>query len=107
MNFPIHDYPSDYWRFTPEDFRFLLKTFETYEVEFDGDPAFPEGVYGFGIKGYRKGFPGSFVERVRSLKKRFDFPHWEASFVLFFLSACGILIDHVPLPFPVNRLTLW
>jgi len=51
MNFPIHDYPSDYWRFTPKAFELLLKKFAVYEVEFDGDPNFPEGVYGFGIKG--------------------------------------------------------
>jgi len=50
MKFPIHDYPSDYWRFTPKAFELLLKGFSVYEVEFDGDPAFPEGVYGYGIK---------------------------------------------------------
>jgi SAM-dependent methyltransferase len=51
MNFPIHEYPSDYWRFTPKAFELLLKPFPIHEVEFDGDPQFPEGVYGFGIKG--------------------------------------------------------
>lgn len=55
MNFPLHDYPSDYWRFTPKAFELLLKPFSHYEVEFDGDPAFPEGVYGFGIKGEPRG----------------------------------------------------
>jgi SAM-dependent methyltransferase len=50
MNFPIHDYPSDYWRFTPKAFELLLRRFAVAEVEFDGDPAFPEGIYGFGIK---------------------------------------------------------
>ncbi len=25
MNFPIHDYPYDYWRFTPEAFKSILK----------------------------------------------------------------------------------
>jgi len=54
MNFPIHDYPSDYWRFTPKAFELLLKRFDYYEVEFDGDPSFPVGIYGFGIKGERK-----------------------------------------------------
>ncbi len=50
MNFPIHDYPSDYWRFTPNAFQLLLTRFPVREVEFDGDPLFPEGIYGFGIK---------------------------------------------------------
>ena len=50
MKFPIHDYPSDFWRFTPKAFELLLKGFSIYEVEFDGDPTFPEGIYGYGIK---------------------------------------------------------
>lgn len=54
MNFPIHDYPSDYWRFTPKAFELLLKRFGVFEIEFDGDPAFPEGIYGFGVKGKSK-----------------------------------------------------
>lgn len=54
MNFPIHDYPSDYWRFTPKAFELLLKRFAVYEVEFDGASAFPEGIYGFGIKGRKR-----------------------------------------------------
>jgi len=36
---------SDYWRFTPKAIELLLKRFDVYEVKFDGDPAFPEGVY--------------------------------------------------------------
>ena len=51
MNFGIHDYPSDYWRFTPEAFRFMLKQFSEFEVVSDGNPTFPVGVYGYGIKG--------------------------------------------------------
>jgi len=54
MNFPTHDYPSDYWRFTPKAFELLLKRFAMYEVEFDGNPVFPEGIYGFGIKGRKR-----------------------------------------------------
>jgi len=50
MNFPIHDYPSDYWRFTPECFKKLLKRFDNVIVEFDGDEKFPTGIYGAGIK---------------------------------------------------------
>ena len=63
MNFPIHDYPSDYWRFTPKAFELLLKRFATYEVESDGDSQFPEGIYGFGIKGEREGFLKRFLKK--------------------------------------------
>ncbi len=50
MNFPIHDYPSDYWRFTPQCFKRLLEKFEDVIVESDGDEKFPTGIYGAGIK---------------------------------------------------------
>lgn len=51
MNYPIHDYPFDYWRFTPEAFDLLLEKFEIHKVETDSQKDFPVGVYGFGIKG--------------------------------------------------------
>ena len=34
MYFPIHDYPYNYWRFTPEAFRSLLKPFTASFVSF-------------------------------------------------------------------------
>jgi len=48
---PIHAYPSDYWRFTPEGFRVLLEPFETRWVFDDRPKLFPRSVYGVGIKG--------------------------------------------------------
>jgi hypothetical protein len=51
MNFPIHDYPSDYWRFTPEGFKSLLNIFDYALVEHAGKPAFPHTVVGIGVKG--------------------------------------------------------
>lgn len=38
MDFPIHGHPSDYWRFTPEAFRRLARSFATAAV-FSGGPA--------------------------------------------------------------------
>jgi len=52
MNFPIHGYPNDYWRFTPEGFRSLLQGFDEQFVGSCGsDPAFPQSVVGIGFKG--------------------------------------------------------
>lgn len=51
MFFPIHDYPHDYWRFTPEAFRSLLKPFRSSFVGFAGDQLFPHTVVGIGFKG--------------------------------------------------------
>ncbi|MCF7799366.1 class I SAM-dependent methyltransferase [Candidatus Woesearchaeota archaeon] len=51
MNFPIHGYPYDYYRFTPEAFRSILKPFETIIVESAGESNFPHTVVGIGVKG--------------------------------------------------------
>lgn len=48
---PIHAYPSDYWRFTPEAFKVLLEPFETRWVFSDRPALFPRSVYGAGING--------------------------------------------------------
>jgi len=51
MNFPIHDYPNDYWRFTPEAFKSILKPFSNSFVGFRGNKSFPHTVIGIGFKG--------------------------------------------------------
>jgi len=51
MAFPIHEFPYDYWRFTPSGFESLLMPFETRWVGFVGDPRFPHTVLGIGAKG--------------------------------------------------------
>lgn len=51
MNFPIHEFPNDYWRFTPEGFRVLLNPFSSCFVEYAGIEGFPHTVVGIGSKG--------------------------------------------------------
>ena len=51
MNFPIHCHPFDYWRFTPEAFRSLLKPFAGAFVGHAGLTEFPHTVAGIGFKG--------------------------------------------------------
>jgi len=51
MDFPIHDYPYDYWRFTPEAFKSILKPFAYSFVGFAGRDNFPHTVIGVGFKG--------------------------------------------------------
>ena len=51
MYFPIHAYPSDYWRFTPEGMRALIEPFETRFVESAGLRDFPHTVVAVGVKG--------------------------------------------------------
>lgn len=50
MNFPIHDYPYDYWRYTPEAFKSLLKPFTFSFVDLAGESNFPHTVVGIGFK---------------------------------------------------------
>lgn len=52
MDFPIHDYPSDYWRFTPECLRLLLDDagYEVIETEGCGRHDFPGVVRAIGRK---------------------------------------------------------
>ncbi|OCC14270.1 Glycosyltransferase [Dissulfuribacter thermophilus] len=51
MDFPIHDHPSDYWRFTPQAFFEMVKGFEQKRVFFQGDPLKPHTVIAIGAKG--------------------------------------------------------
>ncbi len=50
MNFPIHNYPADYWRFTPAAFDHLLRRSRARAVMFQGDAEFPRTVLGVAIK---------------------------------------------------------
>ncbi len=49
MNFPVHAFPSDYWRFTPAAFDYLLSDLPVRFVFSQGDAEFPHTVVGVGI----------------------------------------------------------
>lgn len=51
MNFPIHAYPDDYWRFTPAGLQSLLSMFEFSCVNACGRADFPTTVVGVAVKG--------------------------------------------------------
>lgn len=51
MLFPIHNYPDDYWRFTPAGFRSLLRPFSWTFVDAVGEADAPHTVVGVGCKG--------------------------------------------------------
>ena len=75
MNFPIHDYPYDYWRFTPEAFRSLLKNFDFSIVDFAGEEKFPHTVVGVGFKGETsKGHIDAYKMRLEDWKNRWHEP---------------------------------
>ncbi|MFQ5539265.1 MAG: methyltransferase domain-containing protein [Candidatus Binatia bacterium] len=70
MNFPIHEHPHDYWRFTPEGFKSLLRPFDSFFVGFAGEEDFPHTVVGIGFKG------SITEEAMNEFKRRFE--HWKA-----------------------------
>lgn len=50
MDYVIHDYPSDYWRFTPAAFKLLLDKFPINIIGYQGRVNFPHTIIGIGIK---------------------------------------------------------
>ena len=51
LAFPIHEYPQDFWRFTPAAFKLILRPFASVMVGYIGEDRFPHTVLGVGIKG--------------------------------------------------------
>lgn len=73
MNFPIHDHPADYWRFTPQAFASILKPFDTVMTNYAGEQDFPHTVTGIGIKRTAQGQAVS-MEKIQLLEQSLD--HW-------------------------------
>ncbi len=69
MNFPVHDYPCDYWRFTPEGFKSLLKPFSGCYVEYLGKRDFPHTLVGVGFKAVSPP-RGALHGRVRRMEEK-------------------------------------
>jgi len=88
MNFPIHDYPCDYWRFTPEAFKSLLMPFHTSFVDFAGERIFPHTVLGIGFKGFiSDNMMDEFMRRFKTWKEYWSnsFAHTWKRLVLLFI----------------------
>ena len=51
MDTPVHDHPSDYWRFTPQGFDLLVKDLSPRRVFSQGHPLFPHTVAAIARKG--------------------------------------------------------
>jgi SAM-dependent methyltransferase len=71
MRFPIHSFPSDYWRFTPAAFDYLLQPLPCHVVYSQGDAEFPHTVIGLGTQtaqGSEAG--GAFRAAVQEIETR-------------------------------------
>ena len=50
LDYFIHETPNDFWRYTPDAFRSLLKPFKQSHVGWYGPDYFPQTVVGIGVK---------------------------------------------------------
>lgn len=87
MNYPIHNHPSDYWRFTPEAFKSLLRMFSFSIVESLGENDFPHSVVGVGFKNsISENTKNEFLKKISVWKTYWDNPpksRWKKSAKLF------------------------
>jgi SAM-dependent methyltransferase len=71
MNFKIHEFPHDFWRFTPQGFESLLNHFQNKFVGFAGDEEFPHTVVGLASKkSFNKEFLTEFEKKYLLWKKQ-------------------------------------
>jgi SAM-dependent methyltransferase len=74
MDFPIHAYPYDYWRFTPKAFEELLSGFGSVLVGIQGAPEFPHTVMAVAIPAKGKLGPEAAARLKAALASRVDKP---------------------------------
>ena len=68
--FHIHDFPYDYWRFTPEGVRSLLQDFAYSFVDYTGEDLNPHCVIGVGFKKPHE-ITDKFLEEINRWKADF------------------------------------
>jgi SAM-dependent methyltransferase len=70
LDFFIHETPNDFWRFTPDGFRSLLKPYATSHVGWFGPDYFPHSIVGIGMKDHGD-IPPDYLERYALWQKKF------------------------------------
>jgi hypothetical protein len=75
MLMPIHGYPSDYWRFTPDGLRLLLDGFDEVDAAGMGDPTIPFWVFAIGVRGHSLGLTLSQLPSFRASQDDYDTSH--------------------------------
>jgi hypothetical protein len=66
MDFEIHEFPADYWRFTPKAIEMLMRRFETLRVFYQGNAHKPHTVLGIGRRSTTP-FPATLAARLHAL----------------------------------------
>lgn len=93
MLFPVHGFPNDYWRFTPEGFRQLGRQFGWVATFYGGDPNLPHTVV---MVASHKPIDQFFLERlVATLSYTSLVPHIvDSKTELIFKSLAGMLVQN-------------
>jgi SAM-dependent methyltransferase len=71
FNVHIHNYPSDYWRFTPESFEILLRDYPCKILGWHGPARRPENVWAVAFREGCRPISRDQFERYRVLVKRY------------------------------------
>lgn len=66
FDYKIHNSPSDYWRFTPESFRYILRNFPKKIIGYQGPDRKPQTIFGIGFK-KNKGIDASSILRLEKV----------------------------------------
>lgn len=85
LDFRIHDSPADYWRFTPDGLKSILKPFSSVFVGHAGRDSFPHTVIAIGVKGTNLTLE-KFLPRFEQWKKTWKHPKgksWKDTAYLF------------------------
>lgn len=85
LDFRIHDSPADYWRFTPDGLKSILKPFSSVFVGHVGRDSFPHTVIAIGVKGTNLTLE-KFLPRFEQWKKTWKHPKgksWKDTAYLF------------------------
>lgn len=77
MYFPIHNFPSDYWRFSPDGFKCMTEMFTESFIEYAGLKDFPHTVVSINIKGSLSEEKRLLIERTLKNWKRFHSQSWK------------------------------
>ena len=73
LNYTLHNYPGDYWRFSPEGLKLIMKPFPQLFIGYAGWEEFPHTVIGVGFKGHTPDL-SEFKDRYEQWKKDNRYP---------------------------------
>jgi len=72
MNCPVHDFPYDYWRFTPKAFEFLTQKFAMQFIGYYGVSEFPRNIYAVAIKNTDNFNKRILTDKLNNFKHMFE-----------------------------------